>query len=210
MKHELFHSKYLRITIIHIKVPNKVNCILSILLSKAFRGFFSFYFVVYAVVMQDKDSETYKSFREVCPKPIAAELIEEEGVNEWKRDFEEGDLLGTLRDVVSAARNRGDLPEGADVAVKNITYKSAPLQSSIHSIPSFFCHQFNVLEKLKDRIFPNPKKQRTILNNITFTLPKGTMTLVLGSPGSGKVCIDNNNFHQNIHIFIFSLLWVEF
>ena len=109
---------------------------------------------------------------------------------QWKHDFEEGDdgIIGELRQRLHVAKKEARLPSnGLHIRVRDLNYTSPPLQTNINTIPSFLLRHFNMYRRVKSHFFPNPSKQLKILSNINFTVKEGSMTLVIGSPGSGKV-----------------------
>ena len=114
---------------------------------------------------------------------------EVESQQQWERDFEQGDdgIIGDLRRRIRKAQADEHLPpNGVDIRVRDLQYISPPLSTRVHTLPSFIAYHLNIYARIKDRVAPNPAKRRTVLDNINFDIQPGTMTLVIGSPGSGK------------------------
>ena len=96
-------------------------------------------------------------------------------LQEWKRDFEvEGTSLGKLREDIREAVDfhKMDWPTGCAAEIINLNYTSRP--------SGYF-------SAIKERIKPSSTEYKYILKDINLKLREGSMTLVLGSPGSGKV-----------------------
>ena len=117
------------------------------------------------------------------------EIKQADGINKWKRDFEDNEdsVHGVLRKNIKTAKEKGFLVEGLDIRVENLTYTSKVLRYRIRSIPTVILHYLNIFGRVKDLLCPNEMRKRIILNNINLTFKKRSMTLVLGSPGSGQV-----------------------
>lgn len=103
---------------------------------------------------------------------------------EWKREFEDNEngIVGRLRENIRRSYEP-DQVSHLNVQVSNLSYISPPLPYHRRSFASFFIRQIRRLlciDKLRN-------SRRKILSDLTFELPKHSMTLVLGSPASGKV-----------------------
>ena len=125
--------------------------------------------------------------------------------DKWQRDFEEGDdgIVGVLRERVRASKIADRLPpNGVDIQVRNLTYLSPPLSTQSESIFTYVLRKLNIVGIIKDRVAPNRKKCRVLLNDLNFEIPGGSMTLLIGSPGSGKVSISSSisGLPQNVLI----------
>ena len=120
-------------------------------------------------------------------------VIEVEGFQaeqQWKRDFEEDDnsVVGQVREYFRNSKREGRLPaNGVHIDIRCLEYTSRPLHSYVSTIPSYIRSQLNCYHRLKSKFFPDTSKQVEILSNVNFTIEEGSMTLVIGSPGSGKV-----------------------
>ena len=100
---------------------------------------------------------------------------------EWKRDFEEdGTLLGELRGMIKETDRQ--LIFGATIRVRHLSLTSPLLEYSLPDVTSKLrsCFGLLSLEKMTSQ-------RRVLLDDISFSMPARSMTLVLGSPGSGKV-----------------------
>lgn len=117
------------------------------------------------------------------------QVQEFESQEQWKRDFEEGNdgIIGKIRDGIRKAKIQGIVPGGINIHVRNVQYLSPPLQNEISTIPNLLLHHFNMYRRVKDTFAQDHSNQKQILSDINFDIKEGTMTLVIGSPGSGKV-----------------------
>ena len=113
-----------------------------------------------------------------------------EAQQQWKRDFEEGDngIIGEIREKFRNDVKENRLPStGLHIDVRSLSYSSHQLHSHIQTVSSFVLGYFDIYHRLKNRFFPDESKNIEILSDVTFTINERSMTLVLGSPGSGKV-----------------------
>ena len=125
--------------------------------------------------------------------PVQSEHIdaaEYESQLQWKRDFEENNegILGVMRENVREAQRDTRLLHGLSIKVRNLNYISPPLPSQLPTVQTeIYRALFFVPRFIKQRIlYPNASR-KTILSDINFKIKEKTMTLLLGSPGSGKV-----------------------
>jgi len=113
----------------------------------------------------------------------------EDKQREWKRDFEEDNqgVIGRLRQRIrDGMKNERLAAHGMDIQVHNLNYISPPLHREFETLPGYLMHVTNVVARVRNIVAPDPSKCKTILKNINLELKDGSMTLVIGSPGSGK------------------------
>ena len=112
--------------------------------------------------------------------------------DQWKRDFEEGEegIVGQLRERIRASKVAERLPpNGVDIQVRNLTYLSPPLHTQSESIVTYITRHLNLFRRLRNSVSPDPDRCRVLLDDLNFELPPRSMTLLIGSPGSGKVSV---------------------
>lgn len=104
-------------------------------------------------------------------------------------------IVGQIRERLRQGKIDNRLPKnGVSVAVKDLTYTSPILHTEISTVFTYMRHIVNIHHRIQDFIKPSPKKQQEILSHVNFKIPDKSMTLVIGSPGSGKV----SNFYYHI------------
>ena len=120
---------------------------------------------------------------------------------QWKRTFEEDNegILGIMRERIREAKRESRLVQGLSIKVNHVNYISPPLPSRLPTVRTtihralFFIPRF-----IKQRIlYPNASR-KTILSDINFKIKEKTMTLLLGSPGSGKSSLCRILAQQNL------------
>ena len=92
-----------------------------------------------------------------------------------------------LREWIHAAQAKGQLPSrGVSVRVRELEFQSRPLYKEGNTI-HYLARKLNPVVQLRDRWNPDPQRCRDILRHLDLDIPAGSMTLVIGSPSSGKV-----------------------
>lgn len=128
-------------------------------------------------------NETYNQI----PQRTESELERDKAIEyeeEWKREFEDDSngIISRLRTNLREAYEP-DQVSHLNVIVSNLSYISPPLPYHKRSFLSFIIRTFRrifCIDKLRN-------SRRKILSDINIELPKHSMTIVLGSPASGKV-----------------------
>ena len=119
---------------------------------------------------------------------------------QWERDFESGEkgIVGELRQRIREAKHKNNELEDRTIAVKvrDLDYISPPLHSSVETPTTLLLRNLNMFKRVKRCIHPDESKRRHVLSNINFDIKEHSMTLVIGSPGSGKV-----SFHKSFNCF---------
>lgn len=150
------------------------------------------------------DFLSFRNLNDSKPKNEIALQESQDAELQWKRDFEEQEdngVVGIVRQYFRKAKEEERLPaNGLHIDIRCLEYTSPPLHSSLSTVPSYLRSKIDVYHNLKNRFFPDNRKQVEILSNVNFTIEEKSMTLVLGSPGSGKASIRCN------FIFIFCVL----
>jgi len=103
---------------------------------------------------------------------------------EWRRDFENDSTTGIIAKLRDKLRDikLNEFPDSLEVKVSNLCYTSPPLSWQITSVFELLTRPITQIQSL----FSKSNNRKEILSNISFTLAPKTMTLVIGSPGSGK------------------------
>jgi ABC-type multidrug transport system fused ATPase/permease subunit len=104
---------------------------------------------------------------------------------DWRRDYENEStgIIGRLRDQLREVK-QSEFPESLEVKVSHLNYTSHPLKWRLPSMCEIVIRPFQWFNFLRSK---ESEYRLEILSDINFTLPKKSMTLVIGSPGSGKV-----------------------
>lgn len=105
----------------------------------------------------------------------------------WRRDYENEStgIIGNLRNKIREVKLK-DFPDGLGVKVNHLTFTSPPLRWKTTGMCEALMRPFDLLGRLRAS-GSSTNNTRVVLSDISFELPKKSMTLIIGSPGSGKV-----------------------